>query len=210
MCGPSNDAAKEASAAEDARRAQVSSTQKAIEGVYNNPQREAQIGDLVAATRQFMTGDLNKQNSAANRNLKFALSRSGQQMGSLDADRHRDLGETFLRGSLEAERRAQAAGNSLRQADQNAKFNLFNQATAGLDMTTALRNAGESMRSGIGIAKADALQSGLGDLFGSFGDIYKGSREAKGRADAEKYQYGGGTYYTPSQFFGGGGYGGQR
>ncbi len=201
--GNKNKAAQEAQRAEDARRAAVVATQKSIEDAYNNPQREGEIGDLINATRGFLNKDLNKKNAEANRGLKFALARSGQTMGSLEVDQRRDLGERFLLGSLEAERRAQAAGQSLRRSDQDSKFALFGQAQGGLDMTTAVRNAGEALRSNIGLARADATQSGLGDLFNSFGDIYKNSRENKGRADAEKYQYGGGTFYAPNQYFSG-------
>ena len=205
MClgGSGNQAQDEAMRAEEARRKQVLATQKAVEGIYNTPEREGQIGDLIAATREFLTKDLSKKNTAANRSLKFALARNGQTMGSVDADQRRDLGQEYLRGALETERRSQAAGQSLRQADQASKLALFGQAQGGLDMTTSVRNAGESLRSNIGVAKADALQSGLGDLFNSFSDIYKNSREARGRNDAEKYQYGGGTYYAPNQYFAG-------
>ena len=202
--GNANKAANEAQKAEDARRAQILATQQAIEGAYQSPQRESQIGDLINATREFLNKDLNRQNLGANRNLKFALARNGQTMGSLDADQHAELGRTFLRGSLEAERRSQAAGSSLRRSDQESKLSLFGQAQGGLDMTTAVRNAGEALRSNIGIAKADATQSSLGDLFNSFGEIYKQSREAKGRTDAEKYQYGGGTFYAPNSNYGAG------
>ena len=200
MCGGgAGSAQKEADAAEAARRAQVTQTQQAIEQAYGSPQRSADINDLIGATRTFLGQDLSRRNAVAGRELKFANARSGQSLGSLSVDRNRQLGQEYLRGALEVERRAQGAGSQLRDADQQAKLGLFNQAAAGLDMTTAVRNAGEAMRAQAGIQRADALQSGLGGLFDSFGDIYKNSRADKGARDAEKYQYN--TTYTPNQFF---------
>jgi hypothetical protein len=204
--GASNDAAEEAQKAEEERRAQVLATQQAIESIYSDPKREMQIKDLIAATNQFLSQDLSRKNSEASRNLKFALARGGQSGGSYDVDRRRDLGENFLRGALEVERRSQAAGQSLRQADQDSKLALFSQAAAGLDMTTAARNAGEAMRSNAGLAKSNALQSGLGDLFSGFADIYKMSRERAGKDAAQKYEYPyGGNPYGANPYFAGSG-----
>ena len=199
MGSSNNNASREAQRAEDQRRAQVAATQARIEQIYSDPARAADIADVESATRSYLQGDLDRQNTRAQRQLKFALARDGQTMGSVDANRNRQLAEDYLRSALEVERRAQAAGNTLRQADQSSKLNLFNMATAGLGMTTAERQAGESMRNNIGIAKADAMQSGLGELFGDLGTIYKASRERAGQRDAQKY--GAISAYAPLQNF---------
>lgn len=200
MGGGGNDAQKEADAAEAKRSAQVQATQQQIESIYSSPQREADIQDLIKATQSYLGQDLDKQNNTAQRQAKFALARNGQTMGSYDVDLHRDLGQQYLRGALEVTRRAQAAGSSLRNADQSAKLDLFSQAAAGMDMTTAARNANEAMKASAGMTKADALQSGLGDLFSTLGDVRKNSLEAQGKNQAEKYQYGSNPY-TPNQYF---------
>lgn len=197
--GGAGRAQQEARAAEEQRRREIEGTQRRIETIYSDPNREADIRDVMEATRQYLQGDLDRQNTKASRETKFALARSGQTMGSVDADLNRDLSENYLRAALEVQRRANAAGNSLRQADQSSKLNLFSMAQQGLDMTTAVRQATESMRSNLAGAKADATQSGLGELFKDFGDIYKRSREKKGEASAEKYQYG--TFYTPNNWY---------
>ncbi len=204
--GSNNSATRAAEQSEALRRQQVASTQRQIEGIYSAPAREAQVADLINSTREYLQGDLDKQNAQANRQLKFALARSGQTGGSTAVDQGRQLGDVYLRGILEAERRAQAAGASLRGADQAAKLNLFGMAQSGLDATTAARQAGEAMRVNLGNARADATQSGIGDLFSGFGDIYKRSRERAGTAQAEKYQYG--SAYAPGAYAMGGGYGG--
>jgi hypothetical protein len=206
MGGSSQRATRDAQRAEEQRRAQIVATQRQIEGIYSTPEREAQVQDLVGATRGYLQGDLDRQNTQAQRQLKFALARSGQSGGSVAVDQGRNLGDVYARGILEAERRAQAAGSSLRGADQAAKQNLFGLAQSGLDMTTAARQAGEAMRVNLGNAKADATQTGLGELFSGLGDVYKRSRERAGTAAAEKYQYG--TAYGRSPYLAGGGYGG--
>lgn len=197
--GSNDDAQKAAQRSEAERSALVAATQRRIEGIYSNPSRETGIKDVENATRDYLQGDLTRQNTTAARELKFAMARNGQSMGSVDVDQNRGLSENFLRGAVEVQRRAGAAGNSLRQADQASKMNLFSMAQQGLDMTTATRQAGESMRANLAGAKADAMESGLGDVFKSMGDIYKTSREKAGTRSAEKYQYD--TFYKPNSWY---------
>lgn len=196
MGGSSNKAQAQAQQAEKQRQAQVSATQQRIESIYDSPARESQIADLIGATRDFLGKDLDRQNATGTRQLKFALARNGQSGGSTDVDQNRDLGKNYLRGALEVERRAQGAGSSLRSADQQAKQQLFAQASSGLDITTAARQAGESMRASAGTARADALQSGLGDVFGDFSTIYKQSLD---RAQQRKNDQSLGAY-TPGAY----------
>lgn len=201
MGGGNDRATREAQRAEDERRRQVEATQRQVESIYTSPEREAQIGDVVGATRQFLLTDLDKQQTRASRQAKFAAARSGQTMGSAAITNQRELADAYQRGLIEATRRAEAAGANLRQQDQSSKLNLFAMAQAGLDATTAARQAGEAMRANIASARADATQSGIGDVFQSMGDLYKRSREQKGATTAEKYQYG--TFYQPGPYAGG-------
>lgn len=196
-----NRAQREAQAAEDQRRREIAETQRRIESIFSDPSRDAGIRDVEEATRAYLTQDLDRQNKRSARELKFALARDGQTMGSVDVDRNRDLSEGYLRGAIEVQRRANAAGNSLRQADQTSKQNLFALAQSGLDMTTAVRQASQTMQANLAGAKTDALQSGLGDLFGDLGAVYKRSRERAGADRAERYQYG--TFYQPNAFYSG-------
>jgi hypothetical protein len=186
MGGGGGDQQAAAERAERERRAQVTATQQRIEGIYTSPGREADINDLIGATRSYLQQDLDRQNAASERGARFALARSGLTMGSADVDTNRKLAESSLRGALEVERRSQAAGNTLRQRDQESKLNLFNMAQSGLDMTTAARQAGEALRSNIGLARADALQTGLGNVFGDMGELYKRSRERAGERQAQR------------------------
>lgn len=197
--GSSNSAQRAAQASEERRRQEVLQAQSAISRIYADPRRESDIRDVENATRDYLQGDLDRQNSLNSRQLRFALARDGQTMGSVDVDQKRVAAENFLRGAVEVQRRANAAGNSLRQADQQSKLGLFSMAQQGLDMTTAARQAGETLRANLQSARADATESGLGDLFSSLGDVYKSSRERKGKADAERYQYD--TFYKPNSWY---------
>lgn len=181
--------------AEAQRRADIARTQQSVEAIYSTPEREAQIQDLVGATRTFLGQDLDRKNTGTRRQAKFALARSGMTGGSVDVDVNQNIAEDYLRGALEVERRSQAAGNSLRQADQQAKQNLFAMAQSGLDSTTAARQALTGMRVDAANARSEALQQGIGDVFGQFGDIYRQSKESRIRRDQEKQLSG---VYAPS------------
>lgn len=205
--GSSNKAQREATRAEEQRSALVADTQRRIEGIFSAPGREAGVLDVENATRDFLQGDLDRQNDSAARNLKFSNARAGQTGGSVAIDQNRQRAEDFLRGSVEVQRRAGAAGNALRQADQQSKLGLFSMAQQGLDMTTAVRQAGESLRNNIAGVRADATESGLGNLFAKFGDINKASREAAGERAARKHDFGGSLFSTAGgtgNAFGGG------
>jgi hypothetical protein len=202
MGGSGGNAAKEQQRAEEQRQAQIKATQRRIESTFATPEREADIASFLDATRQFYTQDANRQQGDASRNLRFALARSGQTGGQLQADQGGRLFETYQRGLLEADRRAQAAASDLRASDQQAKTNLFGLAASGLDATTAAQNASQALRSNLSGAKASATEGSLGDLFGSFGDVYKSSieQQEKNRAQRDVYS----TLYAPRTNAGGG------
>lgn len=198
MGGGGGNAQKEATRAEKERQAQIAQTQQRIEGIFSNPQREADIGNFLNATRQYYRTDADQQQADAARNLRFALARSGVTGGSYDADTNARLAETYQRGLLEADRRAQAQANSLRAADQEAKQRLFSLAQAGLDATTATQQASQALRQNLASSATDAREGSLGNLFSSFGDIYKSSIEQAEQRKAQKDVYQ--QLYAPTQY----------
>lgn len=176
--GSSNSASNAANAEEQRRQAEIRAAQQRIDSIFSSPERERDISDLEAATREFLQLDLDRKHEDAGRNLKFSLARSGLSKGSADTDLNARLGDDYLRGILEAERRAKGAGATLRSQDQDTKTQLFQQILTGLDSTTASQNATRALQQNVDLAKSSALQQGLGDVFGSFSDIFKSSREA--------------------------------
>jgi hypothetical protein len=194
MGSSSSKASKQAQRAEDERRANIERTQRRIEGIYSDPKREADIQDFINSTRGYLQQDLDRTKLKNDRGLKFALARSGLPGGSTDIDQNRNLTEAYLRAAVEAERKAQGAGNQLRAADQEAKLGLFGQALGGLDMTTATSNALRSMQNNIGIAKNTQSENNFDSWFTDFGDLFTASRKSAGeRRQGQEF----GTLYGP-------------
>lgn len=181
MGSPSNRAAREAQAAENARMAAIRNTQNQVNAVFDSPERQADIQQFVADLRGLNMADLDKNKMLADRSLKFALARNGQVGGSTQIDRQERLGEDYQRGVLEVDRAALGAGASLQAADQDARARLISLATSGLDATTGAAQSAAALRSNIEGARANAKVEGLDQMFGSVADFAKQSREAKQR-----------------------------
>lgn len=188
--GGNNRAQAAAEQQERERQQQIAAGTAEVNRIYSDPAREAQIGDVLNATRQVFTQDLDRQKAETDRQLKFGMARSGLAGGSASASEGRKVGESYVRGRLEADRKAQGAAADLRLQDQASKQNLLAMIQSGLDMNTARIQASEGLRNNLASAKANATMGGLGDMFGAFGNLWTQSRENKARRDAEKYAYG--------------------
>jgi hypothetical protein len=192
MSGGSNKSAEAANRMEQERQARIAQTQSAVNRVFDSPGRQAEIDDVVNASRQFHTQDL-------------TLARSGVTGGSTQVDQQKVLGEDYQRGVLEVDRRARATGAGLQAADQDARARLIQLATSGLDATTASRQAAESMRVNLAAGRAAETAERLGDAFvgsrpyvqNSRDDaqrrqsIYDAGRNLYGPSGATAYAYGG-------------------
>ena len=201
MGSSGGNASNEALAYEQQRQAQIKATQRAIESAFTTPQREADIQDFLKATRGYYRQDADQQQGDAARQLRFALARTGQTGGRYDIDTNQRLAETYQRGLLEADRRAQSSASALRNADTEAKMRLFQMAASGLDTTTALQNSAQALRQNLEQTRADAREGGLGDLFARFGDIYASSQKAAEERKAQTKVYN--TLYQPNTYAGG-------
>lgn len=193
-----NDAQREATRAEQERQAAIQGTQRRVDAIFSSPQRERDIDDFLEATRQYYRTDADRQQGDAARSTKFALARTGLTGGQFDVDTNARLAETYKRGLLEADRRAQGAAAGLRAADSDAKQRIFSLAQAGLDTTTATNQAAQALRQNLEQGRADAGERSLGDLFSRFGDIYTSSLKQDEDRRAQKYVYH--TSYQPSPY----------
>lgn len=190
-----NSAQRAAEQQEAQRQRQITASTGRINNVFDNPDRQAQYGQLVNDTQQFYQSDLDRQKGDTDRKLKFAMARSGQTGGSVAADTNQRVGEDYLRGTVEASRRAQQAGAGLRQSDEQARASLLAMAQSGLDATTAASRSAESMQNNLMAGRAGATANQLGDMFGNFADIYKRSQERAAETKGRKYDFG--TQYQP-------------
>lgn len=191
MGGGSNSAQNAAAQMEAQRQAQIRATTRRINEAFSDPRREAAIQDFLGARRQLYELDLTKEKATADRNLKFAMAKSGQVGGSLNRDFGYDLGEAFQKGLIDVERNAQADAASLRDADQQARLTLTSMAQSGLDATTAQQNADSALRNNLLASRSQIQANTLGGLFSGFSDLYKRAKE-----DAE-YRRGLQQTYTP-------------
>ncbi len=178
LTGSSNKASQAAEEEERKRKAEIAAGQSRVEGIFGSDERQADILGLEDAVRAFLQGDLDRKKTDTDRNLKFALARGGLSKGSVDVDSNLRLGDDFLRGILEVERRSKAAGTSLRSEDQATKNSLFSQILGGLDATTAAQRANTSLQQNIDLTKSSSFQQGIGDLFSDFTNIFKSSKQA--------------------------------
>lgn len=174
-----NKAAEAANRREQQRQASIKATQARINSVFNNSERAADIAAMVDATRSYYDRDLNRKKEDADRGLTFALARSGLTGGSVDADQQGRLNESYSRGLLQAEQKAQQAGSSLESADQQARARLISLATSGLDATTAAQQAAASMKSSLEAGRATARLSGIGNVFANVNNFAKDARQAQ-------------------------------
>lgn len=203
MGGGSQKAAKQANAAEQQRQANIASSTAKVNDIFNDPARTGQYDQLASDTTKFYRDDLDKQQADATRNTKFALARSGQIGGSVQADQNQKLGEDYLQGVIKASRLGQQAGANLRASDETSRANLIAMAQNGLDATTASSNAASALRSNLESGQAGATVNQLGDSFSDFANVYKQSQDAAALRNGQKYAYN--TLYQP-----GFGYGGAR
>ena len=195
--GGSNRAQREAEAQERERQAAIRSGTEQVRGIFANPARLSEIAEAVAATRAMLAGDLTRQNREATRTNRFALARSGQLGGSLQADRARQLAEAYGRGRLEVERRAQGVGANLRAADEDSQARLMGLVQGGLDATTAAQQAAQAMRSNLAAGAADRNAGDLGSMFAGITNAAQASRDAADRRRADRQMW----LYAPN--FGG-------
>jgi len=201
MGGGGNDAAKQAQRAEEQRQRNIQDSTAKVNAVFNDPSRTAQYDQLARDTTAFYRTDLDRQKAQTDRSLKFALARSGQIGGSVQADQNRKVGEDYLKGVIEATRRGSAAGADLRAQDETSRANLIGMAQNGLDATTAASNAAAALRSNLQSGQATATANSFGDAFGDFANIYRQSQDAAALRNGQKYAYQ--TLYQPGFGYGG-------
>lgn len=203
MGGSSNRAQQEAQRAEEQRMAAIARTQAAVNQAYDSPQRQADIADFVNATRSFYTQDLTKQKQDADRQLRFALARTGTAGGSTQIDQQARVADDFAKGLLDVDRRARGAGADLQAQDQDNRARLIQLATSGLDATTAAQQAAAGMRSSLEANKSSTLVQGLGDAFADFRrNFLEPVKVAAGQRRANRDT---GFSLYPTMFGGGGG-----
>lgn len=195
MGGSTDKASKAAQQAEAERQAQAKAATTTINGIYNSDDRKKQIADFLAADRTLYRTDLDKQKHKADLNTKFALARSGMTGGSAAVDANASITNSYNKGLIDAERKAQGAAADLSAADQESRLNLISMAQNGLDNTTGAQQSLSALESNLALAKSKSQMDGLGDVFSQLSDLYKKSQQAKEARNTAKYGFG--SLYAP-------------
>ena len=194
MCfGSPDQASQQAQAAEAQRMAAIRATQRAVNKVFDSPERAADIERAMSGMRELNMGELNHNKANTDRQLKFALARNGQTGGSTQVDQNREFSDQYGRALLGVERGVQGFGANIRSADQDARARLISLATQGLDATTGARQAADAMRINLASGQTDQNMASIANAFSGFNDFLKSSREQSDRRRAD--QVAGMNYY---------------
>lgn len=190
-----NRAQQQAEQMERERQAQINANIANIDRMFSSPEREREYGDFLSAMRDTGLQDLSRQKQDNDRQMAFALARSGQAGGSLDVDLGRRADQDYSRGAIGVERLAAEALSRLRGADDDTRNRLTSLATTGADMTTAAQQAQLAMRNNLQSGRATTNMQELGNVFGSMSDIYRDNRR---RAEERRgYNAYGQSMYQP-------------
>lgn len=199
MCGGGGNSAVQAQQQADAQKqAAIAKGTSAVDAAFNNPQREADINAFQNATQGLYRQNLDKQQTAASLQNKFALARNGQVGGSVAVDHNKLLADDYNTGILKITQAANQAGARVRSADQSTQQNLQGLVQSGLDSGSAATQALTAMKSNIGAQQAAIDPTAVGDVFGGLGDFYNTSQQTKAYNDANKAT--GALYGNPTAY----------
>lgn len=207
MCGGgSSKATREQQQYEQERQRQVNGVARQVRGVFDSQQRRDEISQYERDTEALYRRTLDRQYGDAERQMRFAMARSGQTGGQVAVDNGADLTRQHNEGVIKVSRAAAQAGARLRAADKETEGRLIGMAQAGLDMTNATQMAMTGLRDNIAASKSEMSADAVGQAFASMADSYQISQEAKARREGyEAAKTGQGS--TPSWLsaYGGGG-----
>jgi hypothetical protein len=196
----SNDAVEEAQQYEAEKQAKINAAIAKINAVFGSPTREGQYADYLGARRGMYTNEVNRQQTDAERNNRFALARNGQTGSSVAIDSGRRLGEDYTRALLDAERLAHGDEANLRGQDEQSKLSLIQMAMSGADATTGVTNAQSALRNNLLSSQSGNGVKALGDIFKQYTDFYRQSVENKAKRKGEQFAYD--SLYKPSIYSG--------
>lgn len=195
--------AREQQAQDTAKQAAIQAGISRTNQIYDAPERQGQYNEFLQAQRQQYFDELARQQQDVTRNNKFDLARSGKVGGRVAIDRGRDIGEAYNRGVVNADRLAQGSLADLMSADEDSRRSTINLIQSGADVSTASNAAMRGLQANLAGAKAAEGPAALGQVFGSFGDMYQRSmdRDAERRAMRDRKM----LYNTAPQWGYGGG-----
>jgi hypothetical protein len=183
--GTNNSAANAANQANTDRQNQINASIGQITSAYSSPQRQAQVDQYGQQVGNYLTGQVNTQESTNARNLKFAMARSGLTGGSAAVDSNTQLQKDYSTALLQASQNAQAAKAGLAQSDTNAKNQLIGLAQQGSYIGAIPQQIAQAQSASLGAAQNYANPQALGNLFASTAGIYNNEATAAANRRAQ-------------------------
>ena len=184
--GSSDRIAREQQEQEQQRLAAIQAGIAGTNAIFDSPERQRQYDDYMGAQREMYFGELQRQQQEAQRQNRFSLARSGLLGSRQQVDAGRDLGDAYNRGVVDADRLAQRATSDLRAADEDSRRGIIQLVQSGADATTASSAALRQMQTNLSGARSDMNANALGQVFGTFGDLYKRSQDRAEQRRAER------------------------
>lgn len=178
MAGGGQTSAQRAAEQRDAETsARITQNTQRVNSIFDSPERQAQIADFTNAARGLYREELDRQKGVNDNQLTFAMARSGQTGGSLDKDKHVELGKNYQRGIVNAEQHAQGAASELRASDEDSRARLTAMVQSGGDIGTASANAATTLRNNLLGSRAGLQAKDLGDSFSGLAETYAKSKQ---------------------------------
>lgn len=147
-------------------------------------ERDAEYQRIRDSVLAFNQQKLSADKEPAQRNLKFALLRSGNSGGSVDIDQNNLLRRKEDEGVLQAQNAADAAALNARTSDEQARLNLLSRVDAGLDQGSAIAGTNAQLQNSAANAIAQAKGQTIGNVFDNAGLLYQAQQQGQGNADA--------------------------
>jgi hypothetical protein len=191
MCGSNNSASNAEQQVQQQQTAETAGNVQAINNAFAN--RNSQYTSYGNALNQQYQTELARQNTIANRNLKFAMAGAGLSGGSNAADQGQLLGQDEARGTLAAQQQVQGAVSSLEAKDQATKQQMISLAQSGGNIGNAGQETAAALSANYGAAQNQNAAQGLGDVFGDINTMYTNEQTAKNLRSGLQY----GLYATP-------------
>lgn len=146
--------------------------------------REQTYADVRQGTIDVNQKKLNEDRVSANRALKFALLRSGNEGGSLNIDEGAKAQKAYDKGALDITNQADAAALGAKTSDEKARLDLLSRVDAGMDQGSALAGAENALQTNADHALAGARGATIGNAFDNAGLLYQAQQVGAGNGDA--------------------------
>lgn len=199
MCGGGGGASNQAQEMERTRQASIAKNVSDINSAFAG--REGQYADFASARRKQYGDELGRQQKDAARNTKFALARSGLTGGSANVDAGKKLADDFNLGTITAENKTSGELAGLKAADENSRNQMIALAQSGASIGNGAAQTAAGLRANIESARAGSVAEGLGNVFGSAQEAYRGMQEQAAIRRGLRYSS---LYAQPNQGYGGG------